>query len=396
MEVLYKFHDKLINNTDLHFERNANQEIDWDMQLSALLGSRGIGKTTLFLQYIKQHYGTEKTALYVSMDDIYFEINRLTDIIEPFINNGGKHLFIDEVHKYNHWSKDLKFIYDKYPEIKVSFTGSSILDINKGEADLSRRAIKYEMKGLSFREFLVFHYNYVFDTLTLNQIINQHEEISEHINNEIEILPIFRKYLKYGYYPYSKESIKNFHQRLKSTLQLVIETDLPATLGIDYQSVRNIKKLLYIIGQSVPFQPNITNLSRDIGASRNSVLEFLDHLNRAQIIGLLKKEKSQSHLTKPDKIFLGDTNIAYALSKSATNIGNIRETFFFNQLSAKHEVTTPKFGDFIIDNQYVFEIGGASKTDKQIKGLPSAFLAADNIKHGAANKIPLWLFGFLH
>ncbi len=397
MNQLFSISDRKIEATNFSFVRYLYSEIEWNLPLIILKGARGVGKTTLLLQRAKQLKEQNKKILYCSLDHPYFETNRLYDLATYLYENKIYHLFIDEIHKYEFWAKDLKAINDAYDKMKVVATGSSILNIIQGEADLSRRIASYDLAGLSFREYLNFKENQDFETYKLFDILKNHAELSDEIAEKIDILKHFEKYLKIGYYPFFKESIHQFPNRLLRTTYTVIENDIPAFENIDYQSVRNLRKLLYYISTSVPYTPNITQLAQKVGTSRPQLLKMLDYLERAQILLLLKSgSKGVSKMTKPDKIFLQNTNLAYIFETEEPNLGMLRETFFYNQLKVKYMVTHPKYGDFLVEKDYVFEIGGAGKSFKQIAGVPKSYIAADSILQGQDRKIPLWMFGFLY
>ncbi|MBI2257425.1 MAG: AAA family ATPase [Flavobacteriia bacterium] len=371
--------------------RYLHDDIDWNQRLIILLGHRGSGKTTMLLQKMNQGGG-----VYISLDDFYFESNRLIHLVDDLYQKGIRSVFLDEIHTYKYWSKDLKQLTDDYSDLKIVATGSSILNISKGNADLSRRAVIYHLQGLSFREFLQFEKISSLKKLTLNEIIKNHHEISTEISDKIDIIKNFEKYLKFGYYPFYIEGKKSYYQKLEETVKIVLENDIAHVEELNYSTVRLMKKMMYFISQSVPFTPNISKLAEKLDAPRNTVLRLLDLLHEAKILHLLKtNSKGISYLQKPEKIFLENTNLMYLFSIDKVNIGNIRETFFLNQVSVKHEVNSPKYGDFLVDQSYVFEIGGASKTFHQISGVPNSYLAID-IEHGNGNKIPLWMFGFLY
>ena len=380
--------------------RKLTDEIDWNDRLFAIKGARGVGKTTLVLQHIKERFSIDETVLYVSLDDIHFSNKQLVDLAEDFTKSGGKFLFLDEVHKYPTWSLELKNIYDSYPELKVVFTGSSILQIYRGEADLSRRAISYDLHGLSFREFLELDKNMKFPVLKLDDIMKNHVEICMEISGKIKPLSHFKNYLNYGYYPYFKENIENYPRRLANVVNLILETDLPTSEKFDFNSIYKLKKLLYLLAINVPFKPNISRLSARIEVTRGTVMLYLQHLKNAHLINMLTANaKNLSHMAKPEKVYLNNTNLMYCLAPENVNKGNLRETFFYNQLVNTHTVTYTPTGDFLVDKKYHFEIGGRNKTAEQIASLPKGskgFIAADNIELGFKNKIPLWLFGFLY
>ena len=398
MEELFDFFYRELRKTDLSFQRYLIDEIDWEGRLSAITGSRGTGKTTMILQHIKQTFGNSpKEALYVSADNIWFSGNRLFNLASDFEKQGGKYLFIDEVHKYENWSQEIKNIYDSFSDLKVVITGSSMLQIYKGNADLSRRAVHYVLHGMSFREFLKYDQHIEFEEFTLEDILQNHIEIAGSFNDKIRPLPLFNSYLKQGYYPYYKIDKRFYLSKLANTVNLILEMDLPAVETIEMYSIRKIKKLLWIISQSVPFMPNITNLAKDLDVSRNSLLNYLTILERGGLINLLQSStKGINSLAKPEKIYLNNTNHIYAFDANKPEIGNLRETFFFNQLQAVSEVTSANKADFTVDNKYVFEVGGKNKGHEQIMGLKNSYLALDNLEYGFGNKIPLWLFGMLY
>ena len=394
MERLIKLSQRKIKAVKTEFKRFLYTEIDWSQLLVLIKGHRGAGKTTFLLQRAKE---LKKNAIYLSLDDIYFETYRLVELIDELYTEGYRYFFLDEVHRYKNWSKDLKNSYDNYSDIKIVTTGSSILEVNKGQADLSRRAVTYYLPGLSFREFLELAHQKKFPQINLSDITQQHHEISADYYDRTDMDKPFKEYLQYGYYPFFKEGIQLYGQKLLETTNLVLDIDIAPFEDLSYSTVRNMKKLLYIISQSVPFTPNIAKISERIHVPRNSILKILDLLAHARIISLLKREtKGISYLQKPEKIYLQNTNLAWLLSDNKPDTGNLRETFFFNQSEVRHKVTSSRFGDFTIDDAFTFEIGGPLKTSEQIRGIPNAYIAADGIKGGAGKRIPLWLFGFLY
>ncbi|MFT5885629.1 MAG: putative AAA+ superfamily ATPase [Arcticibacterium sp.] len=393
MHVLEKIHERLLAHTDIAFKRYLYDEIDFEDRMIAVTGCRGVGKTTLLLQYLKE----KGTGIYFSLDHLYFATNTMLGIIENFYEKGYRTFALDEVHKYENWSRELKNIYDSYPDVKLLITSSSALDIMKGSADLSRRLDTYTLKGLSFREYLAFENIVSLPAISLEYLISNHITIAEEWVLKHPISKLFKAYLKKGYYPFYKETGKKYPERVRSIINQVIEVDLPPIFNIDYSSVRQIKKLLGVISEIAPFSPNIAKLASQLEIPRSRVLLFLDYLDKAGILNTLKAaQKSESALTKPDKVFLNNTNIAEALSINESNIGTGRESFFMNVVSTRYQVSTPAKGDFMVDNTYVFEIGGKNKTTHQIYGVPNAYLAKDDIAVGSAHVIPLWLFGFLY
>lgn len=394
MNRLFKQSAKRLRIADRSFRRYLYDRLDWHQPLIIIKGARGTGKTTLLLQKMKE---TGSTAIYLSLDDFYFETNRLVLLVEELYERGYRHFYLDEVHQYSHWSKDLKNLYDSYSDIKVVATGSSILQIDKGQADLSRRALVYTLYGLSFREFLALEHRQKLPVYDLKKILKHHQEISRSITDKTDVLKLFKQYINWGYYPFFKNDKKNYHAKLQQVAQLVTEIDIPSVENVNYATVRGMRKLLYIISQSVPFVPNIQSLATKVGASRASVLKMMDMLEKGSVIQLLRLDNQHvSYLQKPEKIYLDNPNLAYTFGGESPNKGNLRESFFFNQLKVGHDVTFSKFGDFMVDQTYTFEVGGASKTDRQLKGVPLGYIAADDIKEGQRNKIPLWLFGLMY
>ena len=376
------------------FKRYLGFEIDWTQRLLLILGHRGSGKTTLMLQRMQE---IRHQMVYLALDDYFFESNRLVVLINQLYQRGTRYFFLDEVHRYPHWSSDLKSMYDNYPEAYFVVSGSSILKLDKGKADLSRRAVSYHLAGLSFREFISLEKNITFPARKLEEIITNHEALSEVIADQMDVLKLFGQYLEFGYYPFYKDGKARYKSRMLETTNLVLEMDIAPFEDLTHKTIRNMKKLIFIISESVPFIPNISKLAERLEVSRNTVLKTFDLLAQAQILNLLRSETHEvSFLQKPEKIYLQNTNLAYSFSADQANLGNIREIFFLNQLQVKHRVTLPKFGDFMVDNQHVFEVGGPNKTNQQIQGTPNAFIAADGIKMSSGNRIPLWLFGFLY
>ena len=386
--------EKKRNEVTDTFVRYLWKEVDWSQRLILLLGHRGVGKTTLLLQQMKKD---SSKSIYLSLDDYYFEEKRLIEVISALYDLGYRSFYLDEIHRYVHWSKELKNVYDDFTDSKFIVTGSSILEISKGQEDLSRRAVVYPLVGLSFREFLLLEEKIDLQVLSLEEIIHNHSEISAEYIDHFDVKTTFKNYLNYGYYPFYREGKRVYHQKLQETTNLVIDSDITPFEELNYATVRVMKKLLYVISQSVPFIPNISKLAEKMGVTRNTILKLLDILDKAQLLSLLHTStEGISKLQKPEKIYLQNTNLAYMFAYESPNVGNLRETFFFNQFQVKHQVTAPKYGDFMVDSKYVFEVGGTSKTSKQIQGVPNAYLAIDGIEGWVGNRIPLWLFGFLY
>jgi predicted AAA+ superfamily ATPase len=366
-------------------------------RLIAIKGARGTGKTTILLQYAKKYLALDNSVLYFAMDDLFFTINTLYSLAEQFVINNGKHLLIDEVHKYPNWSRELKLIYDDFPELQVIFTSSSILNIFQAESDLSRRAVTFELPELSLREFIELESQIKLPVLTLNELLQHHNEIAFEILKKIKPVFEFNKYLKYGQYPYFIESIKDYHQKIMHTLHLILDIDLRAIENLDYNHIVKLKKLLFAIATSVPFTQNISKLSERIEISRPFMIKALSLLEKAHLLNQLhKSNKGISQINKPEKLYLRNTNLIYTLAEENAVTGNLRETFFINQLSYHHKLNLPKNGDFLVDDTYTFEVGGKNKTLKQISTLHNAFIVKDNIETGINQTIPLWMFGFLY
>lgn len=397
LEILIRKSVQKVQNVSTQFKRYLHSKIDWSNRLIIIKGARGVGKTTLLLQHIKAVHGITEEVLYVSLDDIWFAENRLVDLAEQFSNLGGKYLFLDEIHKYNNWSQEIKNIYDDYPDLKLVLTGSSALHIFSGKGDLSRRALVYELNELSLREYIRLWEGIDFPPYNLENILENRLKISTDISRQIKPVKVLKNYFNHGCYPYLIEDPANYPFRLQNALNTTLETDLPAILNIDYGSVIKLKKLLYVIATSAPFKPNITDLSQKIGVARDTLLRYLYHLSEAHLIYLLHSEKRGiSYLNKPDKVYLYNTNLTEAITGNRGEIGALRETFFLNQVSNIADVKMHTQTDFLVNNQLGFEIGGKNKTGKQIQGLSQAFIVADDIESGFKQKIPLWLFGFLY
>jgi len=397
MENLKIKSNQLITTVSTKFVRYLYEQIDWRWKLNGIIGARGTGKTTLLLQQLKKNHGTSFEAIYISLDDLYFTAHSLLEFVEQFRNKGGRYLYIDEVHKYKNWAIEIKNIYDTYPNINIVFTGSSIIDILKQNVDLSRRAVIYYLHGLSFREYLSFLGIGEIKAIALSDILKNHTTIASEIIAKLNPLQYFVDYLKWGNYPFFIENKKLYFRRLEQTLNQIIESDLNFIEGYDTKNTQKIKQLLYILSTNVPFKPNIVKLSEKTGIHRNTLVSYIHYLEKAQIINAVYPAGiSISILQKPEKIYLNNTNLSYLLAEETPNQGNLRETFFLNQVKSIYKVKIPKSGDFVLDENFIFEIGGKKKTSAQIINEKNAFVISDNILIGAYNKIPLWLFGFLY
>lgn len=387
MEQLVELFRRLLKLTDVTYIRYLHGQIDWSARMVGIVGPRGVGKTTMLLQHIKLHHSPDDT-LFVNADDIYFAEHRLFDLASDFYKNGGKHLFIDEVHKYQDWAKELKMIYDYYPDFQVVFTGSSILEIYKGNADLSRRVLSYFLSGLSFREYLILAKGIQLPVFSLEEILQNKVELPE----SERPLPLFKEYLAKGYYPFFNDP--GYDQRLRNVVNLTVENDIPIYAKMNIASAKKIRQLLYLIAQSVPFKPNFTKLGQIIDVHRNLITDFLYYLEKAGTIAQLRTPTGGiRQLGKIEKIYLDNTNLAYALADNKPEIGNIRETFFLSQMKVNNLVLASEKSDFNI-NEYTFEVGGQNKQQKQIQGIDHAYIVKDDIEYGYKNVIPLWHFGF--
>lgn len=397
MDFLYQNHQKTITELKTEFRRDFMDQIDWNERMIAIKGARGVGKTTLMLQYIKETHKTANQALFVSMDDIQVSGLSIWEIAEYHYQQGGTHLYIDEIHKYANWSIELKNIYDKLGGLSVCFSSSSILQVYKGYADLSRRVVSYQLHGLSLREYIQIETKSKFEKYTFEEILKNHVEISSQIMERIKPLAYFNEYLKMGYFPFYLQSKKSYYQKLTTILGVTLEVDLPYILDINIHNVGKLKRLIKVIAGAVPFQPNISKLAESVELTRNTLTQYLYYLEQAEIINLLTvNTKSYSHLTKPEKIFLQNPNLAHAINWETVNRGTLRELFFLNQLKTTQQVNFTKIGDFLVNEKNIFEIGGSTKTFAQIADIEDSYLAIDEIEIGHKNKIPLWLFGFLY
>ena len=380
------------------FERELERKINWNARLISVRGSRGTGKTTLFLQHIKKTFSNNlNKVLYVNLDNIYFSNNTLVELAEKFASRGGTHLFIDEVHKYENWSKEIKNLYDDFPELHIAFTGSSLLEILNGRADLSRRTLVYELTGLSFREYLSLIKAHDFPIFTLEEILKNNEQISAEIASKIKPFEFFDDYLSFGYYPYFLEGKDDYFNRLNETLNMILEVELPMLRGLEIAYIPRIKKLLAVIGESAPFIPNITQLAAKIGISRQTLLIYLKYLEDAKLINqLYKKSRGLSVLEKPEKILMENTNLIELFNGENANTGSRRETFVLNQLLHSHKVDFSEESDFFVDSKYTFEVGGKNKKRRQIQEIPDSYIIADDIEFGTDRRIPIWLLGFMY
>lgn len=398
MELLFQLNDQLLGLTSTDFVRSIMEDIPWDERLVSIRGSRGVGKTTLLLQYQKLHYGiNNRKALYVSLEGAYFTRNSLVDFARQFYLQGGERLFLDEVHNYPNWSREIKEIYDFYPMLKIVFTGSSLLQILNADADLSRRCLNYTMQGLSFREYLKFYHDIDVPRYSLQDILNDNASICSAIFRQFRPMEFFNDYLTQGYYPFRKESPERYPMKVENLVDVILNIELPKLCGVDISKVRNLKALLVVMASNVPMLVDVSKLSTMIGLSRMSTLAYLQYLHRAALIRLLYSDDlSVKKMQKPDKILLENSNLLPVLSLEKPNLGTMRETFFCNQLGYKHQIEYTRQGDFLIDHKLTFEIGGKSKDGKQVAQTENSYIAADDMEFPVGNKLPLWLFGLMY
>ena len=378
--------------------RSIDKSIAWEARLIGIRGARGVGKTTLLLQHIKNTFADDlQSVLYVSLDNLWFSEHRLIDLADEFHKKGGEWLFLDEVHKYPEWARTLKNLYDDYPDLRIVFTGSSLLEILDARADLSRRALMYELQGLSFREYLNFETGSSFAPISLPDLLERHESIAPDIVANIKPFKYFSAYLQTGYYPYYLESRETYYRRLEETIMMILEFELPLLRRIDISYVPKLKQLLSIIAESAPFIPNISKLSERMLIHRQTLLSYLQYLGESKLThSLFRNTQGIKALQKPDKLYLDNTNLAYLFRGDRADIGTLRETFLLNQLAKDHGVTYTQAGDFLVDDSTTIEVGGKNKTVRQIKDSAEGFIAADNLEYGFGRKVPLWLFGFLY
>ena len=390
MNALYEYQQLILSQINISFLRYKYYELDWTRRVFGIVGPRGVGKTTMVLQYIKQKLSLQD-SLYITLDHIYFSTHTLIDVADKFYKEGGKHLIIDEVHKAFNWSVQLKQIIDSYPNMQIIFTGSSVLDIYRGVADLSRRAPIYDMQGLSFREYLVLYHGIQAPTLNLDDLINQRVTLP----NIEHPLPLFKDYLKRGYYPFERIA-SDFSTNLMQVINRTMETDIPLYANINISVARKLQNLLVVIAESVPFKPNYKKLAEVTGISRNDIADYIYYMERAgMLMSLHDTTQGIRSIGKSHKLYVDNTNLMYVLSPENIDKGNLRETFFLNQMRVKYPVIASQKADFEIGN-YVFEVGGKNKNQKQLDNNPNGYIVKDDIEFGYRNVIPLWAFGLTY
>lgn len=398
METLYNKHKILISNVSLRIVRDVMNKISWDKQLVGIRGSRGVGKTTLMRQYIRQKYGTRAgEALYCVMDSMYFTNHTLLDLAEHFHQMGGKHLFLDEVHKYPTWSKEVKEIIDLWPDMKVTFTGSSLLQILNADADLSRRVLSYEMAGLSFREYLRFYKGIELPSYSLDEILAESDFICDSVCKVCTPLPLFNEYLRVGYYPFYDGNEVEYYSRIENVISFIIDQEMTLFCGVEPAYTRKLKAMLLYLSENLLYEVNIAKLASYLEINKTTVLSYLSFMDRAELVKLLYTDnKSVTKMQKPDKICIHNTNMLCALG-TQTNIGTLRECFVVNQLSNNHVVEYGKSnGDFKVDGKIIFEVGGRDKSFEQIANIKDSYILADSMEHPIGKKLPLWIIGLLY
>ena len=399
IQELYTNSYRLVAQTSTSFKRCLYDQLPWHARMLCIRGARGVGKTTMLLQRIAEAFPENNgKALYVSLDELWFAQHRLVDLADYHYTHGGTHLFLDEVHRYpqQSWAQEMKNIYDRYPGFHVVFTGSSVLEINQSQADLSRRCLFFTLPGLSFREYLEFEHNYKLDSISLDDIFAQHVSVASDITRQVHVLQFFADYLRHGYYPFYHELAEGYTMSLRQMVTNVIDQDIPHAQAVEPITLSRIKHLVTLIARVSPFTVNISRMASLLDCDRQMVHRLLDISQQASLLNLLYKgRKNVQQLVKPEKAYLENTNLMYALAESI-EIGTARETFFANQLLANHELSFSGNGDFLIDNVHTIEVGGHRKSFDQIKGISNSYLAIDDIEIGNGNRIPLWLFGFLY
>lgn len=401
MERLFKRHDEEIAAVPMSMIRSMMQVIDWSSRLLIIKGAKGVGKSTLMQQYIKMNFKAgDRSVLYCSADSSYFSTHTLLDTADTFVMLGGKHLFIDEVHKYHGWSREIKEMYDTHKNLHIVLSGSSLLQLNDGDADLSRRMISYMMPGLSFREFLRFDQGVEIEPVPLKELLGSADEFCSDVKCKCLPVKLFKQYLQGGFYPFYFENRKTYPVQVENVVNYIIDYELPAFRNMDVGNTRKLKALLRILAQLVPYEIDVSKLSRATSMERATIMRYLKNMEEAKLIcRLFQNLDTISDLQKPDKILLDNPNLLYVLSDKVPEIGTVRETFFCNQLiSAGHKVEYGglRTGDFKIDGDVVIEVGGAEKGYEQIRNEKNAYIAADDIDSAVFRKIPLWAFGFLY
>lgn len=396
IERIYRISAEKIAETSLELKRYAYGDVDWDSRLIGLRGARGVGKTTLLLQKILESGADRDTSLYLSLDSVWLDVKEIYRLAEYHVQHGGTRLVLDEVHYVKDWQKIVKNLYDDFRKLKIAYTGSSLLRLKAREGDLSRRQVGYELPGLSFREFLKFDGAIDYPSITLTDILSDHLSIAREITRKVRILPLFERYFRSGYYPFFRESSVKYEERIRQVVNQTLDSDWPSVEDVTAETIRKARKMLRILAAFPPQTPKMKSLYAELGTERQHGLKILYALERAGLLNLLASDfDALDNLSSPEKIYCENTNLMYALTSDA-DIGTARETFFANQVSNGHVLTYPKKGDFLVDDRWLFEIGGKGKGFSQIKDIPNSYVVNDGVEVGFGNKIPLWLFGFLY
>ena len=403
MDTLFRKSDRLLANTSTGIVREKMGEIHWNSQLVTIIGAKGVGKSTLIKQYLKLNYQPgDRRVLYCSADTVDFSTRTLVELAEEFVIQGGELLAIDEIHKYKpgttDWSREIKEIYELFPDLKMIVSGSSLLRLKEGDADLSRRAVKYTMPGLSFREALRFYHDLSFPVWTLEDILAHPYDLWQMVSSKCKPVALFKEYLEKGYYPFLLEGTGEYYTKIEQVVNYIIETELPQICKVDVANVRKLQALIAMICSETPFELNVNKIAAALEIGRDTVVEYLKYLGDAKVLNLLYSDKKRiGKLSKPDKVYLENPNILYALAPAKVEIGTLRETFAVDCLSESHVVEYGKTqGDFKVDSKYTFEIGGRSKDFSQIAGMKDSYIFADDWDMPDGAKLPLWMLGFLY
>ena len=399
MDALFERQDALLRATSMTIIRSFMEQVNWSAPMLCIRGPRGVGKSTLLRQYVKSHFAEgSEDVLYCSMDWVYFSQHSILEVAEKFYKHGGKLLIFDEVHKYENWSREVKEVAETYPQLQLMLSGSSLLKLLDGDVDLSRRCRGYDMPGLSFREYLQFYKGIELPAYSLEEVLGSAKKIAAEVNKVCRPLQHFHEYLKFGYYPFYLTNPLDYYALIEQTVNYVVDVELPQQRKVSPVNCRKIKALLNVLSQLVPYDVDISKLSSSIGLQRNTVIEYLNHLKDAKLLHLLFSDLvSVKKMQKPDKIYLENPNLLYALATTPVKTGTVRECFVVNQLSLAHTVEYGKTqGDFRVDGKWTFEVGGESKSFDQIADIPNSFILADDIESPRSNKLPLWMIGFLY